>query len=147
MEAVKGTTKTVLVDRVTKCGTCKGSGMKEGKKKQTCRTCGGSGVQTISMGGFHMQTTCSTCGGAGSSIPPGAGCFTCDGVGRVRERKAVQVSVPPGVDQNSRIRVSGEGDAPIKGNGPNGDLFVSLNVSTCNADHCPSWSLTRGWKC
>lgn len=147
MEAVKGTTKTVLVDRVTKCSTCKGSGMKEGKKKQTCRTCGGSGVQTISMGGFHMQTTCSTCGGAGSSIPPGAGCFTCDGVGRVRERKAVQVSVPPGVDQNSRIRVSGEGDAPIKGNGPNGDLFVSLNVSTCNADHCPSWSLTRGWKC
>jgi molecular chaperone DnaJ len=80
-------------------------------------------------GGFGMQTTCQACGGEGSSIPPGCGCPACNSMGKVRERKTVQVTIPPGVDQNSRIRVSGEGDAPLKGKGPNGDLFVSLNVS------------------
>ncbi|KAI7860481.1 hypothetical protein BDC45DRAFT_474347 [Circinella umbellata] len=128
MEAVKGITKYVTVDRVTKCTTCHGSGMQSGKQKETCGVCRGSGVQTVSMGGFHMQTTCTSCGGTGSSIPPGAGCRTCDSVGKVRERKTVQVNVPPGVDQNSRIRVPGEGDAPIKGQGPTGDLFVNLNI-------------------
>lgn len=129
MEAVKGTTKNVIVDRVTTCTTCKGSGLQHGKTKQQCSVCHGSGVQTISMGGFHMQTTCSACGGAGSAIPPGAGCHTCDSVGKVREHKTVKVNIPAGVDQNSRVRVPGEGDAPIKGQGPNGDLFVTLNVS------------------
>ncbi|KAI8148276.1 hypothetical protein BJV82DRAFT_591484 [Fennellomyces sp. T-0311] len=128
MEAVKGATKHVTVDRVTQCTTCHGSGLQTGKRKETCGVCRGSGVQTVSMGGFHMQTTCTSCGGTGSSIPPGAGCRTCDSVGKVRERKTVQVNVPPGVDQNSRIRVQGEGDAPIKGQGPPGDLFVSLNI-------------------
>ncbi|CAO3614234.1 unnamed protein product [Cunninghamella blakesleeana] len=128
MEAVKGTTKFVQVHRVTNCDTCHGSGLKTGMKKENCRVCQGTGVQTISMGGFHMQTTCQSCGGAGSSIPSGAACSPCGGVGKVRERKSVQVHVPPGVDQSARIRVSGEGDAPIKGTGPNGDLFVNINV-------------------
>lgn len=129
MEAVKGVTKQVHVNRVTNCTTCHGSGLKTGKQKSTCGVCQGSGVQTIAMGGFHMQTTCQACGGAGSSIPSGSACSPCGGVGKVRERKSVQVHVPPGVDHNSRMRVSGEGDAPLKGQGPNGDLFVSLNVS------------------
>ncbi|SAM05909.1 hypothetical protein [Absidia glauca] len=128
MEAVKGVSKSVQVNRVTNCATCHGSGLKAGKQKSTCGVCQGSGVQTIAMGGFHMQTTCQACGGAGSSIPSGSGCSPCGGVGKVRERKTVQVHVPPGVDHNSRIRVTGEGDAPLKGQGPNGDLFVSLNV-------------------
>ncbi|CAO3600454.1 unnamed protein product [Absidia cylindrospora] len=128
MEAVKGATKAVQVNRVTNCSTCHGSGLKDGKQKSTCGVCQGSGVQTIAMGGFHMQTTCQACGGAGSSIPSGSACSPCSGVGKVRERKTVQVHVPPGVDHNSRIRVTGEGDAPLKGQGPNGDLFVSLNV-------------------
>ncbi|KAI9264872.1 hypothetical protein BDA99DRAFT_507126 [Phascolomyces articulosus] len=132
MEAVKGVTKYVTVDRVTSCTTCHGSGMQAGKQKETCGVCRGSGVQTVSMGGFHMQTTCTSCGGTGSSIPSGAGCRTCDSVGKVRERKTVQVNVPAGVDQNSRIRVQGEGDAPIKGQGPSGDLFVSLNIIPSN---------------
>lgn len=130
MEAVKGATKYVTVDRVARCATCKGSGMQSGRKKETCSVCGGSGVQAITMAGFHMQSTCSACGGTGSAIPPGAACRTCDGVGRVRERKTVEVNIPPGVDQNSKIRVAGAGDAPIKGQGPHGDLFVSLNVSS-----------------
>jgi molecular chaperone DnaJ len=129
MDAAKGASKYVTVDRIVDCPPCKGSGIKAGKSKETCKTCGGSGVQTIMMGGFHMQTTCGTCGGAGSAIPPGAGCASCNSIGKVREQKTIQVNIPPGVDNNSRIRVAGEGDAPMKGSGPRGDLFVSLNVS------------------
>lgn len=128
MEAVKGATKFVQVNKVSNCDTCHGSGLGEGKKKETCQVCHGSGVQTIMMGGFHMQTACQSCGGAGSSIPPGCGCSSCNSMGKVRERKTVQVKVPAGVDQNSRIRVTGEGDSPLKGEGPNGDLFVTLNI-------------------
>ncbi|RCH86548.1 hypothetical protein CU098_001817, partial [Rhizopus stolonifer] len=129
MEAVKGATKFVQVDRVTNCSTCHGSGLKAGKSKNTCSVCHGSGVQTIMMGGgFGMQTTCQACSGEGSSVPPGCGCASCNSMGKVRERKTVKVTVPPGVDQGSRIRVAGEGDAPIKGNGPSGDLFVTLNI-------------------
>lgn len=129
MEAVKGTTKYVHVNRVINCNTCQGSGLKPGKSKNACRTCHGTGLQTIMMGGaFGMQTTCQACGGEGFSIPPGCGCSACNSMGKIKERKTVQVTVPPGVDQNSRIKVPGEGDAPLKGNGPNGDLFITLNV-------------------
>lgn len=130
MEAVKGTTKFVNINRVTNCDTCHGSGLGVGKKKETCSVCHGSGVQTIMMGGFHMQAACQSCGGAGSSIPPGCGCSSCNSMGKVRENKTVKVNVPAGVDQNQRIRVTGEGDVPLKGNGPNGDLFVTLNVGS-----------------
>ncbi|KAI8366667.1 uncharacterized protein BYT42DRAFT_648756 [Radiomyces spectabilis] len=128
MDAVKGTTKHVYVDRVTTCKTCKGSGLGAGKQKSTCQVCHGSGRQTVAMGGFHMQSTCQACGGAGSSIPAGSECSACDGIGKVREHAAVQVKIPPGVDNNSRIRVAGQGDAPMKGHGSNGDLFVSLHI-------------------
>ncbi|KAI8062311.1 uncharacterized protein B0P05DRAFT_574467 [Gilbertella persicaria] len=128
MEAVKGVTKFVQVNKVTNCDTCHGNGLRAGKKKETCSVCHGTGVQTIMMGQFHMQAACQACGGAGSSIPPGCGCPSCNSKGKVRERKTVKVAVPPGVDQNSRIRVTGEGDAPLEGQGPNGDLFVVLNI-------------------
>jgi molecular chaperone DnaJ len=94
----------------------------------TCKTCHGSGLQTVQMGGFNMQTTCSTCGGLGQSTPPGGECGTCQGLGKVRERKSIQVDIPPGVDNKARIRLAGQGDAPLKGDGPHGDLFVSINV-------------------
>ncbi|CAO3656656.1 unnamed protein product [Mucor fragilis] len=128
MDAVKGAKKYVTVNPVTTCNTCHGSGIKSGKKKTQCGVCHGSGVQTVQMSGFNMQTACQACGGAGSSIPHDAKCSTCDSVGKVRERKQVEVTIPAGVDNNSRIRVPGAGDAPIKGKGPNGDLFVSLNI-------------------
>ncbi|KAH8550104.1 hypothetical protein BGW37DRAFT_513924 [Umbelopsis sp. PMI_123] len=87
MDAAKGATKYVTVDKIVDCPPCKGSGVKAGSSKETCKTCGGSGVQTILVGGFHMQTTCSTCGGSGSSIPPGAGCTSCNGIGRILPSK------------------------------------------------------------
>ncbi|KAG2204984.1 hypothetical protein INT47_002608 [Mucor saturninus] len=128
MEAVKGAKKKVTVNRVTTCQTCHGSGLKEGKKKTDCKVCHGSGTQTVQMGGFHMQTSCQACGGAGSSIPHDAKCSTCDSIGKVKDHKTVEVKIPAGVDDNSRIRVPGAGDAPLKGEGPNGDLFVSLRI-------------------
>lgn len=129
MEAVKGVKKKVTINCVTTCQTCHGSGLKEGKKKTDCKVCHGSGTQTVQMGGFHMQTSCQACGGAGSSIPHDAKCSTCDSIGKVKDHKTVEVKIPAGVDDNSRIRVPGAGDAPLKGDGPNGDLFVSLRVS------------------
>jgi molecular chaperone DnaJ len=129
MDAVKGAKKYVTVNSVASCHTCHGSGIKKDKKKVQCSICHGSGIQVVQMGGFHMQTSCQACGGAGSTIPHDAKCNTCDSVGKVRERKQVEVNISPGMDNNSRIRVPGAGDAPIKGQGPNGDLFVSLHVS------------------
>ena len=129
MEAVKGVTKTITVQSVTHCPTCQGSGLRAGHAKSSCHLCHGTGFQAIQMGGFHMQSTCQACGGLGQSIPPNAQCPTCQSAGKVRENKQVQVTIPAGVDNHSRIRVPGAGDAPLKGNGPHGDLFVSLNVS------------------
>ncbi|RCH94139.1 hypothetical protein CU098_004792 [Rhizopus stolonifer] len=128
MEAVKGAKRTVTVNSVTNCPTCHGSGLKSGKSKTQCQVCHGTGMQAVQMGGFHMQATCQACGGAGSSIPLGSQCGTCNSAGKVRSRKQVEVTIPAGVDNNSRICVPGAGDAPLKGQGPHGDLFVSLNI-------------------
>ncbi|KAI9487400.1 MAG: hypothetical protein EXX96DRAFT_593555 [Benjaminiella poitrasii] len=128
IEAVKGATKYVQVNKIVDCDTCHGSGLGSGKRKETCSRCHGSGVQTIMMGGFHMQTTCQACSGSGSFIPSGCGCPDCNSMGKMKEKKMVQVKIPAGVDQNQRIKIAGEGDAPLKGRGPNGDLFVLLNI-------------------
>lgn len=129
MEAVKGITKFIQIKQWANCETCEGSGLRAGKQKSTCSVCHGSGVQTIMMGGFHMQAACQACGGAGSSIPSGCECPTCKSAGVHQQQKTIKITVPPGVDQNSRIRVTGEGDAPLRGGGGlHGDLFVTLNV-------------------
>ncbi|RUS27235.1 putative mitochondrial DnaJ chaperone, partial [Jimgerdemannia flammicorona] len=128
MEAAKGTTKNITIEPIVSCASCSGTGLKAGKQKETCRTCRGTGVQSMVMGGFHMQTTCQECGGIGTHIPSNAQCQSCDGGGRKTGRKTVQVNIPPGVDNNSRIRMAGEGDAPMRGRGPSGDLYVLLNV-------------------
>lgn len=79
-----------------------------------------------------MASTCATCGGSGSVAPPGSNCGTCAGVGKVRERRTIEVKVPPGVDDGMRIRLDGKGDAPLNGAGRSGgtpgDLFVRINV-------------------
>ncbi|KAG0170591.1 hypothetical protein DFQ30_002262 [Apophysomyces sp. BC1015] len=128
MEAVKGAIKYVDVDKVVNCSPCKGSGLRPGKEKMTCSTCRGTGTQTVMLGAFHMQSTCSACGGAGSTIPHGAGCPSCNSMGKVRERKKVEVKIPAGVDQTSVLRVRGEGDSPVQGHGPSGDLLLRFNV-------------------
>lgn len=132
LQAAKGTTKTITISPVVDCHTCHGSGLKEGLQKTTCGSCGGSGTRTFTIqSGFQMASTCATCGGSGSVAPPGSNCGTCAGVGKVRERRSIEVKVPPGVDDGMRIRLDGKGDAPLSGSGrpgSNGDLFVRINV-------------------
>ncbi|GAA5976782.1 hypothetical protein JCM5350_007246 [Sporobolomyces pararoseus] len=129
IDAAKGTSKTVAISPVVDCHTCKGDGMKEGMKKTTCSSCGGTGTRTFTIqSGFQMASTCAACGGSGSVAPPGSNCGTCAGVGKVRERRTVEVKIPPGVDDGMKIRIDGKGDAPLGGKGRTGDLFVRVNV-------------------
>lgn len=129
IQAAKGTTKTIQISPVVDCHTCHGSGLKEGMKKTTCASCGGTGTRTFTIqSGFQMASTCAACGGSGTVAPPGSNCGTCAGVGKVRERRSVEVKIPPGVDDGMRIRLDGKGDAPLGGKGRNGDLFVRISV-------------------
>lgn len=129
-EACKGTKRKVVINPIERCGTCTGSGLKPGAKKSTCGTCNGTGTRTfVIQSGFQMATTCPSCGGAGSTVAPGDNCNTCDGIGRVRGRKEVEIDLPAGVDDGFRIRKDGFGDVPLSGAGTPGSLYVRINVA------------------
>jgi len=124
-EAVFGKEITLDVPRAAQCPTCSGTGAKPGTQPQTCGGCGGRGQIRFTQGFFAVARTCPQCGGAGKVIKDP--CATCDGAGRVREEKKISVKVPAGVDDGSRLRVAGEGEAGHNG-GPAGDLYVFLSV-------------------
>ncbi|HEY6138060.1 MAG TPA: molecular chaperone DnaJ [Thermoanaerobaculia bacterium] len=124
-DAVFGKEITLNVPRVIQCATCSGSGAKPGTQPVTCSGCGGRGQVRYSQGFFAVQRTCPQCGGAGKVIKDP--CATCGGAGRVREEKKIAVKIPAGVDDGSRLRVAGEGEAGYNG-GPAGDLYVFLSV-------------------
>ncbi|KAJ2351440.1 mdj1 protein precursor, partial [Coemansia sp. RSA 2618] len=128
MEAVKGTRKTVTITPVVKCDPCNGLGAKKGAKRTTCKTCRGTGQALFQMGGFHVQQPCPECSGEGSTISGKDRCSACQGRGRVRERKTVQVDIPAGCDNNMRVKMQGLGDVPVDGEGPAGDLYVGVRV-------------------
>lgn len=127
-EAVFGCSKEIEVSRLEDCSTCTGSGVKPGTNPTTCGTCKGAGqvVQAVRtpLGMFQQVGTCPTCGGTGEQFTP---CGTCQGDGRVRGSKRISLRVPPGVDEGSRLRVRGEGDAGRR-NGEAGDLYVFIYV-------------------
>jgi molecular chaperone DnaJ len=124
-EAVFGKDVTLDVPRSANCVTCDGSGAKPGTQPVTCSGCGGRGQVRYSQGFFAVARTCPQCGGAGKVIKDP--CATCNGAGRVREEKKISVKIPAGVDEGSRLRVAGEGEAGFNG-GPPGDLYVFLSV-------------------
>lgn len=124
-EAVFGKDITLNIPRVASCTTCSGSGAKPGTQPVTCSGCGGRGQIRYSQGFFAVARTCPQCGGAGKVIKDP--CATCGGAGRVQEEKTISVKVPAGVDDGSRLRVAGEGEAGFNG-GPAGDLYVFLSV-------------------
>ncbi|CAJ2502114.1 Uu.00g049670.m01.CDS01 [Anthostomella pinea] len=138
MEAAKGTSKTITIHPMVPCHTCSGSGLKSGTKRTECKTCGGTGAQVHFMtGGFQMASTCGTCKGKGQVAPRGSDCKTCAGNGAVRERKTITIELPAGIEDGMKLRVDGEGDAPITGGAadPNarttrGDLYVSVRVAS-----------------
>src|SRR5437588_8501712 len=125
-DAVFGKEVSLSIPRVITCATCGGSGAKEGTSPVPCGGCGGRGQVRYSQGFFAVARTCPQCGGAGKVIKDP--CANCDGAGRVREEKTISVKVPAGVDDGSRLRVAGEGEAGFNG-GPSGDLYVFISVT------------------
>ncbi|KAJ1738870.1 mdj1 protein precursor [Coemansia sp. RSA 1086] len=128
MEAVNGARKSVTITPVVKCEPCGGQGARKGARRQTCKTCRGTGQAMFQMGGFHVQQPCPECSGEGSTISAKDRCSSCQGRGRVRERKSVQVDIPPGCDNGMRVKLQGMGDVPLEGEGPSGDLYVRVRV-------------------
>ena len=129
MEACKGLSHEVEINRAETCDSCHGSGAKAGTTPKTCPDCHGSGqvrVQQRSMFGMMSSTRpCSRCGGKGKIIE--TPCPTCNGQGRVQRRKKVIINVPAGIDNGQTLCVRGEGNCGTNG-GPNGDLNVRITV-------------------
>ncbi|KAI9208949.1 uncharacterized protein BJ171DRAFT_487902 [Polychytrium aggregatum] len=128
MEAAHGVQKPITFRALRKCGTCSGSGLKKGESAKTCTVCGGSGRRVFIRGGFHMATTCDNCGGSGKFVPKSAQCSPCGGSGRVTETQTLNVNIPAGVEDGMRIRLAGQGDVPMEGDGPAGDIHLQITV-------------------
>ena len=124
-QAYSGTEATVRVPSSVACEACHGSGAEPGSKPQQCPTCHGRGRLRAQQGFFTVERTCHTCHGAGQVIDKP--CRACAGQGRVRRDKTLKVAIPAGVEDGTRIRLTGEGEAGTRG-GPAGDLYVFLSV-------------------
>lgn len=129
-EAAKGVEKEVNIYRRESCDTCGGTGAAPGTDRKTCSVCGGTGKQKIAQstpfGQFQTVRTCTNCGGAGTVIEKP--CAKCGGSGLNKVERKIKVQIPPGVDNDSRLRVAGEGEGGTNG-GPPGDLFVYITVN------------------
>ncbi|MFM7219037.1 MAG: molecular chaperone DnaJ [Nodosilinea sp.] len=129
-EAVFGGEKEIKISHLETCGSCKGSGAKPGTRPSTCGTCGGTGqvrrATRTPFGSFTQVSACPTCNGSGEVIEDR--CESCGGSGQIQETKKLKITIPAGVDNGTRLRVSSEGDAGLRG-GPAGDLYVYLFVS------------------
>ena len=124
-EAAHGAEREIEFERLVGCKTCSGSGSASGSGKKTCRTCGGAGQVISSRGFFQVQQTCPDCDGTGETITDP--CKACRGVGRVKERTRVRLRIPAGIEEGSRLRSQGNGDAGTAG-GPAGDLYVVIHL-------------------
>jgi molecular chaperone DnaJ len=123
--AARGGKVTVDLEVNEECGTCHGNGAAPGASMKTCPECNGRGSVSFGQGGFAVNRPCPVCLGRGQV--PSQPCPTCKGSGEVRTRKKVAISVPPGVDTGSKIRLKGQGGKG-SGNGPAGDLLITFNV-------------------
>jgi len=129
-KAIFGGDEKIKISHLETCDTCEnGNGMKPGTKPRTCGTCGGSGIVTqvarTPLGMLQQQSACPQCQGTGQIVDEY--CGTCSGRGRLQKSKQLMITIPPGVDSGSRLRIRKEGDAGPKG-GPPGDLYVFLKV-------------------
>ncbi len=129
-EAVFGGEKEIRISHLETCNTCEGSGAKPGTRPHTCSTCNGSGqvrrAARTPFGSFTQVSVCPTCNGTGQVIDEK--CEACGGRGQRQETKKLKITIPAGVDNGTRLRVTGEGDAGQR-NGPSGDLYVYLYVT------------------
>ena len=125
-QAYHGVEREIEIEVAAACEVCDGSGATPGTGVSTCRTCQGHGQIRAQQGFFVVERTCPTCHGAGQVIAEP--CVRCHGEGRVDERKTLNVSVPPGVDHGTRIRLSGKGEAGARG-APAGDLYIFVALA------------------
>jgi molecular chaperone DnaJ len=125
-EAFKGKQTTIRVATFVHCDTCKGSGAEPGSRPVTCRTCQGQGRVRAQQGFFTIERPCPTCQGTGRTIDKP--CRPCGGQGRVRREKTLSVNIPPGVEDGTRIRLAGEGEAGLHGAAP-GDLYIFVSIA------------------
>lgn len=124
-EVLKGVDKNLEFETEENCGTCNGSGSEKGTQPENCSTCGGSGQVVNSQGFFSVAQTCPACRGAGKIIRNP--CADCRGQGRTSTQRKIEVTIPKGVDNGTRLRVSCEGEGGFRG-GPAGDLYVEIRV-------------------
>ena len=125
-DAFTGKTAEIIVPSSVSCETCSGTGAKAGSKPKTCATCGGAGKVRASQGFFTIERTCPNCQGRGEMIDDP--CTTCHGAGRVTKERKLSVNIPAGVEDGTRIRLAGEGEAGLRG-GPAGDLYIFLAIA------------------
>jgi molecular chaperone DnaJ len=124
-DVINGVEKEIQFEAEQDCPACKGTGSASQKKPEVCGTCRGTGQVVRQQGFFTMATTCPACRGEGIVITDP--CGKCRGKGRIRQSRRIQVSIPPGVDNGTRLRIAGEGEAGLRG-GASGDLFVEIRV-------------------
>ena len=125
-EAFTGKTAQIRIPTSVTCEACSGSGAKAGTKPKPCATCGGAGKIRHAQGFFTLERTCPTCHGRGQVIDDP--CKVCGGGGRVTRERTLSVNIPTGVEDGTRIRLAGEGEAGLRG-GPAGDLYIFLEVA------------------
>ena len=127
-EAYAGARKSIAVPTLSACDSCNGTGAEGGAEPVTCPTCSGMGKVRAQQGFFTVERTCPTCSGSGQIVKNP--CKACGGAGRVEKERQLSVNIPAGVETGTRIRLSGEGEAGLRG-GPTGDLYIFIEV----ADH------------
>ncbi len=125
-QAYSGLQKTISVPTSVACDECNGTGAESGAEPVTCPTCSGMGKVRAQQGFFAVERTCPTCQGAGQTIKNP--CKSCGGAGRQEKERSLSVNIPAGVETGTRIRLSGEGEAGLRG-GPSGDLYIFIEVS------------------
>ncbi|OYW24118.1 MULTISPECIES: molecular chaperone DnaJ [unclassified Sphingomonas] len=125
-DAFHGKSSEITVDVSGLCDSCSGTGARPGTSAKGCHTCGGHGKVRAQQGFFVVERTCPSCHGAGQVIADP--CPNCRGDGRVDKTKTLTVNIPPGVDEGTRVRLSGEGEAGARG-APAGDLYIFLHIA------------------
>ncbi|HVV41179.1 MAG TPA: molecular chaperone DnaJ [Nitrobacter sp.] len=126
-EAFQGKTAQIEIPVSVTCESCSGTGAKAGTKPKNCSMCGGAGRVRQAQGFFTLERTCPGCQGRGQMIEDP--CPSCSGQGRVTRERTLSVNIPPGVEDGTRIRLAGEGEAGVRG-GPSGDLYIFLSIAS-----------------
>ena len=126
-DAYLGKKQNIQFSTSEKCNTCKGNGSKAGYKPDRCSYCGGNGRVRTNQGFFTVQQTCPQCSGSGEEITNP--CSDCSGQGNKQTSKKISVTIPKGVDDGTRIRLAGKGEAGIRG-GSSGDLYLFINIKS-----------------